>query len=291
MTIAAIAEREAVGETAALFAEIRRVLGVPVVNLVWRHLATFPGGLDWAWRAVRPCYVSGAAAREGAALHAALPLPAVPPWSRAELGAAGVDESGERTIVTVLDSYNRSNAMNLVALTALAARLQDGSAVGAAPAASVTPGGARAAVEGELPALLGVAEMAPATAEMVRRLDCLGERGEPRIPASMYRHLAHWPGFLGLAHARLAPLDHDGRLGGLIDGARILARAAAERVVCDLAEPGPAARPSLRAEVPLALAEFTEGVIAKMVPIAALLRRAISTAACGLSRARAERGR
>jgi hypothetical protein len=32
----AVAEAEATGETAALFADIRATVGVPVVNLVWR---------------------------------------------------------------------------------------------------------------------------------------------------------------------------------------------------------------------------------------------------------------
>ena len=36
----AIAEASATGETADLFADIRATVGVRVVNLVWRHLAT-----------------------------------------------------------------------------------------------------------------------------------------------------------------------------------------------------------------------------------------------------------
>ena len=44
----------------------------------------------------------------------------------------------------------------------------------------------------------------------------------------------------------------------------------------DLAEPGPAPRPATGDAVPAALLEFTDGVIAKMVPIAALLRRAVA---------------
>ncbi|MGB1006333.1 MAG: hypothetical protein ACPGVX_04115, partial [Thalassobaculaceae bacterium] len=58
--IAAIPEAEATGDTAALFADIRATLGLPVVNLVWRHLATIPGGLPWTWDQVKPFYVSGA---------------------------------------------------------------------------------------------------------------------------------------------------------------------------------------------------------------------------------------
>ena len=43
-----ITEAEATGNIAALYADIRTTLGVPVVNLIWRHLAVFPDGLPWA---------------------------------------------------------------------------------------------------------------------------------------------------------------------------------------------------------------------------------------------------
>ena len=55
----AVAEAEATGETATLFADIRATVGVRVVNLVWRHLATLDGSLPWAWGAVKPLYLSG----------------------------------------------------------------------------------------------------------------------------------------------------------------------------------------------------------------------------------------
>jgi hypothetical protein len=45
----AIAEAAATGTTAELFADIRATVGVRVVNLVWRHLATMDGALPWAW--------------------------------------------------------------------------------------------------------------------------------------------------------------------------------------------------------------------------------------------------
>ena len=55
----ATAEVSAAGETAELFADIRATVGVRVVNLVWRHLATLDGALPWAWRAVKPLYLQG----------------------------------------------------------------------------------------------------------------------------------------------------------------------------------------------------------------------------------------
>jgi len=47
--VAAIGEKAAIGETAEIFADIRSTLDVEVVNLIWRHLATFPGALQWVW--------------------------------------------------------------------------------------------------------------------------------------------------------------------------------------------------------------------------------------------------
>lgn len=53
----AITETAATGETAVIFADIREVLGVDVVDLIWRHLATIDGALPWAWSALRPLHV------------------------------------------------------------------------------------------------------------------------------------------------------------------------------------------------------------------------------------------
>ncbi len=53
--IPAIAETEGTGDTAVLFAELRTALGVPFVNLIWRHLATIPGGLAWPGRCCVRC--------------------------------------------------------------------------------------------------------------------------------------------------------------------------------------------------------------------------------------------
>ena len=59
-SIAAIPEEDASGDIATLYADLRATLGVPFVNLIWRHLATIQGGLAWAWTLVKPLYVIGA---------------------------------------------------------------------------------------------------------------------------------------------------------------------------------------------------------------------------------------
>lgn len=80
--VPAIAESEATGSIAEIFADIRSVYRVGVVNLIWRHLATIPGGLPWVWTMARPLYADGTVGREATALRAGLSLPELPACQR-----------------------------------------------------------------------------------------------------------------------------------------------------------------------------------------------------------------
>src|ERR1700693_510229 len=106
--VPAITEAAATGEIAAVFANIRRVLGVEVVKLIWRHLATIPSALPWAWGILRPLYVDGTIAVEAAALHDDLDLPPLPQFPP-----------------EVLAAYDRTNAMAIVALSGLLRHIED----------------------------------------------------------------------------------------------------------------------------------------------------------------------
>lgn len=269
--VPAITETAATGEIAALYDDIRRSLGVPVVNLIWRHLATLPGALAWAWGAVRPVYIDGSAVTLAAAFRRDLQLPALPAVPREVLRAAGIDGAAEAGIAVVLASYDRSNATNLIALSALLARLDGDAGVEGPVAEAVVP-----PLQESLPRLLAAADMAPATAALVNRLNLLGERDEGRIVASMYRHLAHWPALLALAWALLAPLHAGGALVPAIEGNLAAARRAALGLVPRLADaPAPAEQAAARA----AIRTFIEHPIGKMVTICGLLRHSLPTAA------------
>jgi hypothetical protein len=52
--VPSVTESDASGRTRQIFAEIRETLNVDVVNLVWRHLATMPGALEWVWESLKP---------------------------------------------------------------------------------------------------------------------------------------------------------------------------------------------------------------------------------------------
>jgi len=125
--IPAITEAAATGDIPAIFADIRQILGVDVVNLIWRHLATIDGALEWAWPTLRPLYADGSVTTEAAALHGELALPRVPPIPRGLFACLGLRRDDLTAIGAVLAAYDRTNAMALVALSALRIRL-DGSA-------------------------------------------------------------------------------------------------------------------------------------------------------------------
>jgi hypothetical protein len=176
--VPAITEVAAAGETAAIFADIRQVLGVDVVNLIWRHLATMEGALPWAWQALRPHYTDGSIVNEAAGLRQELALPAMPSIPAEVYAGLGLGSDDLVVIRRVLAAYDQTNAMAVLALTALSARLdgrvpRDATAAGSMP----MPGTPQI----PLPKLLDMAEMPPATAAIVTELNGFAHGGLARF--------------------------------------------------------------------------------------------------------------
>jgi hypothetical protein len=271
--VPALSETRATGEAAAIFADIRSVLAVDAVNLIWRHLAMIPGALEFAWSTLRPIYADGTIAAQAAALHDELDLPRVPVFPASVLAVAGLSGEDTRMICNVLAAYDRTNAMALIALTALQQWLDDGPL---ARTADPSHGGGpshQTAPRNPLPTLPDLAGLRPHVAQLVTTLNRLGTRREQPILASMYRHLAYWPTYLALMWAIIAPLEADGSLARSIADA--LAKASKRSA---LALPRLRARsdvpiePALGAAIRTAIEPFTGDVIAKMVVICAVLR-------------------
>src|SRR5258708_28064032 len=117
----AVAEADAPPDIANIFADIRKTLDVSVVNLVWRHLATMPGALEWVWGTLKPLY-KGPATVKAELVHQNLNLPRVPRLSRDVLTAGGLDDTALVSILAILASYQHTNALALVCFSALLAR-------------------------------------------------------------------------------------------------------------------------------------------------------------------------
>ena len=250
----AIAEASAAGEIAEIFADIRATVGVRVVNLVWRHLATLDGALPWAWQAVKPLYLQGMVDRAVLDFRRDMTMPTLESLAGTE--PASVD--------AVLASYDHSNTVNLFALDALVARLRGDVAEEGVP----EQGAHLSAPDIDLPPLASEADVSPETWQRVLRLNHFGDRPEPLILASMYRHLAHAPAFLQRLEAALTPVQADGSLDRAILGNR---RAAHQRARV-LARAISADRPQLAEKVEASVSAFVEHAIGKMVTICRAIR-------------------
>ena len=267
--VPAITENDATGEVAELYADIRETLGIPLVNLIWRNLATMPGALAWAWSSVRPLYESGQIQSEALALIGGQQLPAVPRLPAVSLRAIGVDVEAERVIRGILGSYDRSNPLNLIALSTLLAMLRNEIADDAAPPAMPK---AQQAFDVTLPALVNLHETSDETAELVRAVNRLGARGRDHILVSMPRHLAHWPGFLALYWTLIAPLDANGELHRCTDVIFTNGQAAGARLAGAIGQTQQPPEAS-RAQIETTLDDFCRNAISRMIPVVSLLKK------------------
>lgn len=266
-------EGRAAGEVRRIYADIRQWSGVPMVALIYRHLATIPGALEWAWSLIEPAMRAGVLQRKAWALAQEAVIPHQPAIPAAALRAAGITPADVRQIAAVLDAYNRANPVNLMAVRCLSLHLEGKSSC-AADSAS-WPSWEPPPAPAPLPPMIDPAAMSPTVRELVQLLTdrAPGAAPSPLWP-SLYRHLAHWPAFLGYAAVVIPPAFDAidvaaSRLQRQVD-------AAAAGLARGLAPPPHPAAPSGAASRQLqsAIDQFSRR-IPEMVVIGGVLRRAL----------------
>jgi hypothetical protein len=259
--VSAISEDEATGETAEIFSDIRTTLGNGVVNLIWRHIATIEGALPWVWQAVKPLYILDVLKNEAGFLCENIKLPEVSALPSAVLSAVNVLDRDRLVIQKILDSYNKGNAFNLLALSALTVLPEDNK--------KKVEAGQKFLEDINIPNLMNLDGMDEQTRTLVLLLSKLGAQKDNNVVPSLYRHLAYWPGFLSLSWNTLIPLELDGQLQYMTDQTYQLA---AERAanIADVVVWGPE---PLRAEEAMkAIDNFRVSTISRMLPIGLVLR-------------------
>ena len=259
--ISAISEDEATGETAEIFRDIKTTLGNGVVNLIWRHIATIEGALPWVWHAVKPLYILDVLKNEAGFLCENIKLPEVSALPSAVLSAVNVLDRDRLVIQKILDSYNKGNAFNLLALSALTVLPEDNK--------KKVEAGQKFSEDINIPNLMNLDSMDEQTRTLVLLLSELGGAKDNNVIPSLYRHLAYWPGFLSLSWNTLIPLELDGQLQSMTD---LTYKLAAERAanIADAVVWGPE---PLRAEEAMkAIDNFRVSTISRMLPIGLVLR-------------------
>lgn len=177
---------------------------LPLITSVWRSLAGIENGLESAWGAVRPIMLSGEPERALQELREAGRFPAPGTSATEQLQIYELKPVDISPALTVIDAYNRSNGMNHFALS----MLLTGS--NRQPADKVA--GASEQFWPELPRLLEKDEIDAATWVLLEQVRFLGATEESPVIATLWRHLAHWPGLLRLVIDSYEPMNQDGSL-------------------------------------------------------------------------------
>lgn len=222
-----LAEADATGRLAEIYAEIRRCSGVPYVSTLQRFLATRPGVLEFAWDVVRPAMVSGAAPEAAwRAAREAAPPP-LPPMSPAVLRLLGVGPEDLATVRNIAANFARVSPVNVVT-GAMLEPIADG-----APLPSGAGFGDDAWTAPDmLDDMPGLPAMDGLSDDLKAALDGLMVPigGQPFLPA-LYRHYARWPAFAAYLAAVIPPRREDPAvvaaeeraIGGIVAAGRELA--------------------------------------------------------------------
>ncbi len=261
MRLAEIREEDASPEIRAIYADMRGTMRLPLVNLIYRHLATSPGVLPHTWAFVRAMVVSGDLDAARTRLEHSLNVPALEPFTADDLCDA--DKSAIRHL---LDAYNRGNGFNVIALRAVRTDLHR----------RAHPPLQMPAVAGDgapsIPRLLRFAELSPGLAATVSTISALHEGMNGVIP-SLYLHLANWPGFLDASCRRIAPALKDGSFGRARRTAIAQAGVEANALIAPMQ--GVAMASGFPDAVLAVLDQFIDYVIPEMLPIGIALDRAL----------------
>ncbi len=257
-----LAERDATGETARIYEEMRHLGGVPMVALIFRHLATLPGALGWMWAALGPAWRSGRLQETAWRIAREAPLEPIARIRPEALAALGVDEAGLREIRDVLVAYNRANPENMLTIQCVL-RLIDGARATASfePRAWTPP-----PAPGPLPPMVNPKDFTPEVAALLDLVAAPGEPGAPRVVQSLYRHLVHRPAFLALAVTLLRERVDDGSIDRSVGQIRSAMSVAADDIVRSISAP-----PAPHAGIRPVCSRFGGAIIPQMILVGRLL--------------------
>jgi hypothetical protein len=265
-------EKDAPPEIREIYAEIRLLTGVPMVALIWRHLATLPGVLPDAWSSLAPILRSGLLQETAWQIAGAARIQPMTRLTPAKLAKLHVTKNDRSAIETVLDAYNRANPVNMLCVYTLFARLMrpDGQALApdfvlwsAPPEIDPLP---RMYPPGEMPVELRQALEGLASLETAGAI----AEGTLAIP-SLYRHLVPWPDYIAWIARSLTPYAQDGRLTQTVTAIRAGMAREAESLVVHVP---PALALQAHPEAKTALTRFSS-LIPEMIVVGRLLKEAL----------------
>ncbi len=283
-----VTEADASTAVSAIYREIKATMGVALVNLIWRHLATEPAVLQWAWQALQPHYASSAIPQFARQLRTATDPPALDRLGEHELNVVKRKPNDPTVIDAVLHTYERGNAQNLIAMCYLQQWLAGApqrpiSALHTNRLAQVDEQADRAATT--IPPLPDPNTLDSAQQDQIEEMTkCWVPTPYRGITPSVYRHLALWPEVLTIFHHRLCRTD--GMNEALLYNATQQAITHAYTLAQGLHESQPPTEDLTNAEskwLAATLDRFINGMIAPGVIIVPAMRAILPVAGDGCS--------
>lgn len=198
---------EADPATRTIYRKLMTAAGSGSPALIFRHMATYPGLLDWVWVTVGEDLEAGWPSKAVSLIVENQPRVLLPAFGEGEMAANGIDAAARESIGHMLTSYNRMNPVNLIAVGAARALIagedlppppfpfSEHPAPAPAPPPDLPPPLPVSAIDDRLNARI---------ADICRTIPKVEIGGsDVDVTPTMYRHFAIWPDFMHSVADRL----------------------------------------------------------------------------------------
>lgn len=191
-------EATASGRTAEIFEDIRATMCIPILTSIWRALASWDDCLERTWSNVKPIYVSRLPELILPEFLSQIAL-STPQFKIEErVSTANLSRTDLLDIQQIVNAYNRSNTLNLLALAAYITPASEGAPL-------VLDASFQNQTSIPLKPLLPRLEITDQNWRHVCEANTLGTGVTSNVSSSqhvatLWRHLAYWPSFLSLIY-------------------------------------------------------------------------------------------
>tara|TARA_A100001037_G_scaffold306858_1_gene357417 strand:+ start:48501 stop:49337 length:837 start_codon:yes stop_codon:yes gene_type:complete len=185
-------EQDAPPSIQEIYRNIRLNCHTPMVALIYRHLATKPGVLEWAWASLSPIMRSGLLPNSAREMALVASYPKVSSLSLSEIKALDLLEIDVCAIRYIIAAYHAANPCNILATLFLLKLLRGSIQLITEPEDLTSALSLK--TQQEFPSLPPMVD-----SELLPR-EILGFRpgsaSSMGLTPSLYRHLGHWPMWL-----------------------------------------------------------------------------------------------
>ena len=199
-----LSEDDATGSIAEIYEEIKEYYAAPYVSSLFRHLATYPGLLEWIWKITLPAFQTGLIQNIGWKRVDISALKPLTPLSSEELANLAIDSVSKSIIIETCLTFTRVSPINLIFAGCMNHLLLDKRLVRSGLNKNEFP---LPSCLSPLPKMLPWEDMSESELAVINIFSTT-LAGETFIPG-IYRILARWPLYLKHVAKELGPLLHD----------------------------------------------------------------------------------